>query len=125
MLEGLAAGDTSRLARLALSERELRETVWPELPAARPEVGMPWEYFWRDHAQRNAGHLRSIVSQHGGRGYELAAVSFDGRDTYGAITIHKETALDLHTAAGPLRVRLFGSMAEMHGRWKLYSYVVD
>lgn len=124
-LEALASADEPRLARLALSEEELRDTVWPALPASREEVGMPWNYFWRDHAQRNTGYLKTLLAKHGGKGYDLEAVSFDGRATYGDVTIHREPALDLRTVSGPQRLRLFGSMAERGGRWKLYSFVVD
>ena len=124
-LDAIAAADHSRLARLALSEDEMRETVWPALPASREQVGMPWQYFWREHAQRNAGYLSTLVAKHGGKGYDLAGLSFDGRTTYGDVTIYREPALELRTAAGPQRLRLFGSMAEREGRWKLYSFVVD
>ncbi|HUF23313.1 MAG TPA: hypothetical protein VMN81_04225 [Vicinamibacterales bacterium] len=124
-LEALAAADEPRLARLALSEEELRDTVWPALPASREEVGMPWNYFWRDHAQRNTGYVKTLLATHGGKGYDLAAVSFEGSASYGDVTIHRESALDLRTAAGSQRLRLFGSMAERGGQWKLYSYVVD
>jgi hypothetical protein len=125
VLDALAAADEPRLARLALSEDELRNTVWPLLPASRGDVGMPWNYFWREHAQRNAGYLKTLLTKHGGKGYNLAAVSFDGHTTYGDVIIHRDPALDLRTAAGPQRLRLFGSMAERGGRWKLYSFVVD
>ena len=124
-LEAIAAADESRLARLALSEDEMRDTVWPALPASRDAVGMPWNYFWREHAQRNTGYLKTVLAKHGGKGYDLAAVSFDGKTTYGDVTIYREPALDLRTASGPQRLRLFGSMAERGGRWKLYSFVVD
>lgn len=124
-LAAYASGNEAALGRLALSEHELRTTVWPHLPASRPDVAMPWDYFWRDHAQRSTSHLRSLVNAHGGRGYDLVAVSFARRDAYGPVTVHKETALDLRTPGGPARLRLFGSMAELRGRWKLYSYVVD
>ena len=121
----MRAGDVAALERLALSEYELRATVWPHLPASRPEVGMDWDYFWRDHAQRSGGHLRTLASAQRGREYELVAVAFDGRSTYGPVTVHREPALDLRTGGQMIRVRLSGSMVERQGQWKLYSYVVD
>ena len=124
-LERLAAGDRAGLAALALSERELRATVWPALPASRPDVGMPWAYFWRDHAARSGAHLAALVARHGGRRYRLAGVMFDGETAYGGVTIHRAPALDVVTPGGSSRVRLFGSMAERNGRWKLYSFIVD
>ena len=86
---------------------------------------MDWRYFWRDHAQRNLGHLHAIVAAHRGRRYDLTRVSFDGSRAYGPVTIHRETALEVRFGEGVRRLRLTGSMAEYGGRWKLYSYVVD
>lgn len=125
VLRAYNAGDARTLARYALTEHELRTTIWPHLPASRPEVGMPWEYFWRDHAQRSLSHMYTLQRAHTGRGYELVAVSFDGRAAYGPVTIHRATALDVRAPGRPARLRLFGSMAELEGRWKLYSFVVD
>lgn len=125
VLAAYAAGDAEALMRYALTEHELRTAVWPHLPASRPDVGMDWDYFWRDHHQRNQGHLRTLLREHAGKRYELAGLSFDGRAAYGPVTIHRETALDLRTPSGAARLRLFGSMAEIGGRWKLYSFVVD
>lgn len=125
VLAAYHAGDEAALARYALSEHELRTSVWPHLPASRPEVGMDWDYFWRDHAQRSGAHRTTLLRAHAGRGYALLGLSFDGQATHGPVTIHRETALDVRTAGGPARLRLTGSMAQMNGRWKLYSYVVD
>ena len=121
----MRAGDVRALEGLALSEHELRTTVWPHLPASRPEVGMDWDYFWRDHAQRSGGHLRTMAAAQRGREYELVAVAFDGRSTYGPVTVHREPALDLRAGGQIVRIRLSGSMVERDGRWKLYSYVAD
>lgn len=125
VLERLAAGDRAGLAGLALSEHELRATVWPALPASRPDVGMPWAYFWRDHEARSGAHLAALVARHGGRRYRLANVTFDGERQYGDVTIHRAPALDVDAPDGSSRIRLFGSMAERNGHWKLYSFIVD
>lgn len=119
------AGDTAVLMRYALTEHELRTTVWPHLPASRPAVGMSWDYFWRDHAQRTRGYLLTLFAKHARQAYELTGLTFDGRAAYGPVTIHRAPAVDVMTAAGARRLRLFGSMAEKDGRWKLYSYVAD
>lgn len=118
-------GDAVALTRYALSEHELRTTIWPHLPASRPDVGMDWPYFWRDHAQRSGSHLKTLLQAHAGRGYQLVALSFDGRAAYGPVTVHREAAIDVRAPGRPARLRLTGSMVEWQGRWKLYSYVVD
>lgn len=125
VLAAYNAGDEPALARYALSGDELRTSVWPHLAASRPEVGMDWDYFWRDHAQRSGSHLKTLLASHAGRGYELAGVSFEGRTAHGPVIIHREAALDVRSGGRSTRLRLTGSMAELNGRWKLYSYVVD
>lgn len=125
LVHHMHTGDVRALETLALSEHELRATVWPHLPASRPEVGMDWNYFWRDHAQRSGGHLRTTAAAHAGREYELVAVSFEGQATYGEVTVHREPVLDVQAGGQITRVRLSGSMVERDGRWKLYSFIVD
>jgi hypothetical protein len=125
-LQALAARDRATLAAQVVSESEFLKHIWPALPASRPDVGMPADRAWADQAQRNANFLAQLLDEHGGRRYELVAASFDGSPTtYGAFTIHPKTRLDIRDDAGVREVRLFGSMIESGGRWKIYSFVVD
>lgn len=125
-LRGLAARDRTTLAGLAVSKNEFLKYIWPALPASRPDVGMPADRAWADQAQRNAAYLSETLAGHGGREYRLLAVTFAGGTTdYGAYQIHRETTLDVRGPNGPATVRLFGSLVESGGRWKIYSFVVD
>lgn len=125
-LQALAARDKDALAQQVVNQNEFLKHIWPALPASRPDVGMPAERAWADQAQRNAGHMAQLLSEHGGRRYELVAASFDGTATpYGAFTIHPNTRLDIRGDSGVREIRLFGSMIESGGRWKIYSFVVD
>jgi len=125
-LQALAARDRDTLARQVVNQTEFLKHIWPALPASRPEVGMPADRAWADQAQKNAAYLAQTLSEHGGQRYELVAASFGGpATTYGSFTIHPEATLDVRDASGVREVRLFGSMIESGGRWKIYSYVVD
>jgi len=125
-LAGLKARDRAAVARLALTETEFRKHVWPALPASDPAVGMPLEYLWKDMAQKNEGFASQLMAEHGGRDYRLVVVTFSGVTTdYGAFKVHRKTTLDLTGPGGPITLRLFGSMIESGGRWKIYSFVVD
>lgn len=126
VLDAVRARDAAALAQQVVNEQEFLKHVWPALPAGQPEVGMPGERAWADHAQRNAGFRAQLLADHGGRRYELVSASFDGSATnYGAFTIHPHTRLDIRDESGVREVRLFGSMIESGGRWKIYSFVVD
>lgn len=125
-LQALAARDAEALSQQVVNETEFLKHIWPALPASRPDVGMPADRAWAEQAQRNATFLAQTLAQHGGRRYELVAASFGGAaTTYGRFTIHPEAALDVRDAGGVREVRLFGSMIESGGRWKIYSFVVD
>ena len=123
----IAARDARRLESLAISEAEFRESIWPQLPASRPEVGMPVDYVWADTSTKSRGHLARLLSTYGGRRLEIESVAF-GRPTtnYGTFRVHGGTRLTVRTIEGEERtVRLLGSMVEAAGGWKVYSYIVD
>jgi hypothetical protein len=126
LLRAVTSRDHAALETLVLSESEFRKYVWPSLPASNPDVGMPLAYLWADTALKNAAYLAQLLADHGGRDYRLISVSFAGETTdYGAFRVHRETTIDVRGPAGPQTLKLFGSMIESAGRWKVYSFVVD
>ena len=125
-LVALRARDRDTLAAQVVTETEFLKYVWPHLPASRPDVGMPADRAWADQAQKNDLFLTQTLAEHGGRRYDLLAASFDGSATaYESFTIHPKTRLDIREGFEVREVRLFGSMIESGGRWKIYSFVVD
>lgn len=125
-LAGLKARDRAAVEQLALTESEFRKHVWPALPASDPTVGMPLDYLWEDLAQKNEGFVSQLMAEHGGRDYRLVVAAFSGATTdHGGFRVHRKTTLDVRGPEGPVTLRLFGSMIESGGRWKIYSFVVD
>ena len=127
VLDALAAHDVERLAALALDETEFRTVVWPELPSSRPERGLPFEYAWGDLHQKSSNALRRLVARAAGRRYDLLAVEFDGESTaYDTCTVHRDSRLVVRGEDGTEEeLRLFGSVLERRGEFKLFSFVVD
>ena len=127
VVAGLAARDAEGLRALALSEAEFRDIVWPRLPASRPERNVPWEYAWGDLHGKSEAHLAELLARWQDRGYALVSVAFRGDTTdHGAFRVHRASVLELRDADGRAHTaRLFGSMIEMGGRYKAFSYVVD
>jgi hypothetical protein len=128
VVTALNAGDIPALERLGVSEREFRQVVWPRQPAARPDRNVPWEFAWRSLAAKSRYQLRGRVAEWArGRGASIVGVTFTGETTdYGTYRIHRRSAVTLRGADGTLRtVRLFGSLIEQGGRFKVFSYVVD
>ena len=101
--------------------------MWPQLPASRPERNTPLPFVWGRLEQQSDLSLAAIVSRHGGTHYTLQQVAFGGEVTdYGTYTVHRESELVVRTPDGAIeRIRVFGSVLEQGGRYKVFSYVVD
>lgn len=126
VLAALAGKDRAALESLALSEAEFRAHVWPELPSARADRNLPFSYVWGDLAQKSRNTLSGTLATHGGVRYELRRVSFAGQTKYPSYIVHRETTLHVRDASGVERpLRVYGSMIELDGAWKVFSYVVD
>jgi hypothetical protein len=125
--DALYARDRPRLETLALSEAEFRHHIWPKLPASRPEVGMPTDYVWADTSAKSRAYLLKALDEYGGRRMTVEEVTFDRRPTdYGSFRVYPEAHLRLRDGQGLVTsARLFGSMVESGGSWKVYSYIVD
>jgi hypothetical protein len=123
----VAANDAAGLARLALTETEFRDHVWPHLPVSRPDRNVPFDYVWGQQRQRSDGFLRETMARHGGRAYTFLGLRFAGEASeYGPVTVRRDSVLHVRTPDGDeTDVRLFGSVLEQGGRYKVYSFVVD
>ena len=115
------------LKALPLSEQEFAELVWPEMPAARPERGVPLDYAWGSLHQKSRNALAWTFHHHKGRRYELLRVVFDGETTeYQTFTVHREGRCLVRDEAGrETKLALFGSVLVHEGRYKLFSFVND
>lgn len=127
VIEAMRSEDIDRLRTLALTEKEFRAHVWPDLPAARPERNVPFDFVWGRLQQNSEAHLRHTVAGLGDRPLRLRDVRFTGEASeYGAVVVHRNTQLGVTANDGAEHVvRLFGSTIEQGGRYKVFSYVVD
>lgn len=127
VVQALDRKDVAALERLAISEDEFRELVWPRLPAARPERNIPWDYAWKDLAAKSRIQIRGRVRAWQPAAVTVVGVSFDGETTdYGTYRVQRESLVTLRDAEGRVTTaRLFGSIIEQRGHFKVFSYVVD
>jgi hypothetical protein len=126
VIAAVTTGDQAALVSLALSEQEFREHVWPELPSARPERNLPLSYVWGDLCQKSGESLRALLATHTGQRYTLVDVRFGDRTPYQTYTVHRASSFVVRGAGGQeMELRLCGSMIELGGRWKVFSYVVN
>jgi hypothetical protein len=127
VVNGLQRRDLDGLAALALTEQEFRELVWPQLPTSRPERNIPWDYVWKDLRGKSRLQLRARLNEFQDRGFRVMGVRFTGETTdYETFRVHRASTLTLRDRDGhDTQMRLFGSMVEQDGRFKVFSYVVD
>ena len=127
VVAGMGAGDLAALKALALTEAEFKDLVWPKLPASRPERNLPMDYVWGDLAGKSDANLRARLGGWQDREFVVMSVSFKGGiEDYGTFKVHRESTLLLKDREGREQTgRLFGSILEHGGRFKVFSYVVD
>lgn len=127
ILEGIRTGDVENLLRLRLDAGEFRHIVWETLPASRPERNLTWDYVWSDLDQKSRNAMRMTIDRHRGRSYRLLRVEFAGEVTdHGAYKVHRDARCVVEDESGAItEIDLFGSVIEMGGRYKAFSYVVD
>lgn len=127
VIGAIAEGDLERLRGLALTEQEFRTHVWPDLPASRSDGLVPFDFVWGNLQQNSESFLRQTVAAQQGELSDLRRVTFAGTTTtYGDVVVHRDTVLVVASAGGGERmVRLFGSLVEQQGAWKVFSYVVN
>lgn len=127
VLAAFAAGDRARLIEMSLSEDEFRRNVWPHLPAARPERNLPFDYVWGDLRQKSLDSLDQALERMRRERLDLQSIGFRGETSrYGTATVRRESVLVVRGSDGTVReIRLFGSMVEQDGRFKVFSYVTD
>lgn len=126
VLDALATSDRARLESLAVSEREFRDHVWPELPAARPERNLPFSFVWGDLHQKSDSWLSRTLEGHGGKRYTIRRVVFRSDTRYERYVVHRGSTFHVVNDSGEERqITVCGSMLEKDGGWKVFSYVVD
>jgi hypothetical protein len=128
VLQGLEARDINALKALAVTEHEFRKMVWPKLPAATPGRNIPWDYVWNDLHGKSNMQLQARVNEWPGHVEgSVAKVEFVGETTdYETFRVRRKSVVVLRSPAGSeSRHRIFGSLIEEAGRYKVFSYVVD
>lgn len=127
VLESFDRRDAGALGRLALSKDEFSAHVWPELPVSRPERNMPIDYVWGDLEAKSRGHLAANLRCPLPVSPRLVRVLFDGETTqHESFTILRDSRMIIADGNGEeTTVRLFGSVLEKNGRYKVFSFVTD
>ena len=124
-LQALSREDRQQLKELALSKRQFVDIVWPHLPAARPGTNLTSDYVWSSLHIRSLAGLDSSLGRYGGASLQFVGYDFEGKTTdYGPFQVHRETVLEVIENGKAKKARFFGSVFEMNGEFKIFSFVL-
>lgn len=123
--QAIVAGDTASLAALRLTRSEYIDSVWPELPAARPEINFPTELAWLNLSSRDAAALERVLPRYAGSARRYAWTTCDSIVAYASYRMHSGCRVTVAGDTGatqPLRLELFRHAVERDGGWKVVRY---
>lgn len=125
VLKNVALKDRKALEALALTEDEIKRYVWPYDKHSRPEVNMPFEYWWGDLHKRSSFRLTQTLQKFGGKKFALISIRFAEEPMqYNEGIVHRDTRLSVRDEEGQeWEVEMFGSVFELNGQYKVFSYI--
>lgn len=125
-LAELEAGDIPSLKRHRITKDEFCWHVWPGLPSSQIP-NLTCDFAWSQATLSSLSGLDSLLARYSGRRFEYVGIRFAGGATDRAsFRVLNDSRLTIRDESGVEReMKLFGSMLEMDGRYKLFSHVID
>ncbi len=125
-LDLLARNDEAAMRRLRVTKEEFCQYVWPELPSSKIP-NLTCDFAWDQATLNSDAGFYGDLKRHKGKRYELISLRFAERtEYYKNFNIHKDARLKIRDENGVEReIKLFGSILEMAGRFKLFSFTID
>jgi hypothetical protein len=129
-LAALAARDRDALHRLRFSETEYREVIYP----GAVEVGKPprkvtqqgSDLAWGLLDTKSAYSEQALLSSHGGRKYRVVEMKFaEGEKDYAGYHAYKQLRLIVQSDDGAEVEIRTGSIGEVDGQYKFFSFIRD
>lgn len=123
-VRALETSDTATLVRLTVSRAEFAWLVYPDSPFSAPPYQQAPDLVWMRHTAASGVGLKRLLERLGGSGLGFQSWRCaDAPITEGANHIWRDCAVRFQRAVGGQRtVRLFSSIVERHGRFKILSY---
>lgn len=128
VLSAVAARDTAALAALAITRAEFAWLVFPDHLYRSAPYELDPALFWSQIQQGSSKGARQLLEHYGGRNLALQGVACS-RDTLqvsgAALRIWSGCQVDYRVDDDKVRGRIFGSIVEQGGSFKLLSYSND
>jgi len=124
VLEKVALKDTKALEAMALNADEFKRYYWPYSEWSRPEVRMPFEFFWGDLHQKSSFALAGVLAAYGGKKLDFIRIRFSEEPVaYQEAKVHSGALLTVRNEEGEEgEVKMFGAVFELNGTYKIFSY---
>lgn len=126
LIDGTSRDDVPAIKDLRITKDEFCQYVWPELPGSKvPNVSC--DFAWDQATLKSLSGLTRLLDQHRGRKYEFISMRYPGApETHESFVVHKAPTVSLRDEKGIVHeVRISGSILEMDGQFKLFSFVVE
>ncbi|WP_420130121.1 hypothetical protein [Longimicrobium sp.] len=126
-VDAIARQDTAAVRGMVLNRAEYGWIYFPSLQRMNPATSMQPEVMWMLHAQESQKGITRVLRRLGGGqarfgGYACeAAPGVEGPNRYWHACTVETMAADGEKAS----LKLFGSLIERGGRWKIVSYAND
>ena len=126
LIDATSRDDVPAIKNLRITKDEFCQYVWPELPGSKvPNVSC--DFAWDQATLKSLSGLTRLLDQHRGRKYEFISLRYPGApEHHESIVVHKAPTVSLRDDKGIVHeVRISGSILEMDGQFKLFSFVVE
>jgi hypothetical protein len=124
VLRAIADENLKAMQELSLSKEEFRRFVWPELPVSNPKTNVSLDFVWNDVYFRSMARMQASFNRLKGRNLKLVRVEHRGKVVeYKSHHAYQDMEVTIREAGGEeMSYPLFGTLIEMDGLWKVYSY---
>lgn len=124
-LQAIEARDLEALNSLRVTEQEYKKVFFPEFPEAQPGHNLSSDFQWFHLNMKSLKGLKDAIEEYGGQSFELMdIVVTQGTQEYKSFKAHKKVELKVRRATDgqELQIRVFGSVVERYGQFKIFSF---
>jgi hypothetical protein len=125
VLAAVEKNNFNALDSMRLTEQEYRAYIWPALPVSKiKQWQKQYQYVWGDVDTKSKYGLQLMLGKHGGQKFDFVRIRFaENTEKYHDCTVHKDAWLTLKDRSGAEKeLKLFGSVVESSGRYKVMSF---
>jgi hypothetical protein len=125
ILDGLLAADKNALRRETVSEPEFLQSLWPWFRGADPGDTRTARFVWEQYSMRSEAGLQGVFKAYAGLPLELVSLRHGGVEEHGGFRLLTRPVVTVRVRGEIAEVRLFGSIIEQNGRFKVYGFKTD